>query len=202
MLIADDGSTDDTVQAANGLIAGDDRFRVLALSPNRGMGRALIEGTAAARGRRVAWVMADLSDELAAIDKMMKKMDLGFDMVVASRAMPGGDYGDLDPLKSFLSHAYSFVARLCFRLPIHDCTNAFRAFDRARFASLGLSSDDFAISPEFSIRAARAGWRVSQVPAGYRNRTHGETKFRIAKMGWRYGRLLFSERLRGRPRTK
>jgi len=92
------------------------------------MGFALIEGTKKANNEIIVWVMTDRSDNLDTIPKLIKKINDGYDMVVALCYMKGGSCDDLSVDKAFFSSSYTKVTRLFFGIPIYDITNAFRAF--------------------------------------------------------------------------
>lgn len=189
IVVVDDASDDATPAMLAAWAARDERVRVVRLAKNGGMGAALIEGTRAARAPHVVWSMADLSDRVDDIPRLFAKLRDGYDLVIASRAMPGGSYGDLGRGKSALSHAYSFVTRLLFGIPAHDITNAFRGVRRELIDRVRLVSRDFAISPELAIRARQAGARIAEIPTTYRYRTRGDSHFRIPRMGYRYALL-------------
>jgi len=190
MLIVNDNSSDRTGQIANSLASDSPSIRAIHRYGNNGMGNALTEGTLQATGSRVVWVMADRSDDLQTIPKMMEKIDEGCDIVFGSRYMSGGSSGDLVRLKAFGSSGYSRLARLVFGMDVHDITNAFRAFRRTVFTSLQITSADFAISPEFAIKAQMAGFRLGEVPTTYADRRAGKSKFGMVKMGFKYLGLL------------
>lgn len=59
LVLVDDGSRDATLLRMHEQAAADPRLRVVALSPNRGIGGALRAGFEAARGNFVTWVPAD-----------------------------------------------------------------------------------------------------------------------------------------------
>jgi glycosyltransferase involved in cell wall biosynthesis len=59
LVLVDDGSSDATLERMRELAARASQIRVLALSPNRGIGAALRAGFDAATGRSVSWVPAD-----------------------------------------------------------------------------------------------------------------------------------------------
>jgi dolichol-phosphate mannosyltransferase len=59
IVLVDDGSKDGTLAIMEKLRRADPRFRVVPLSPNRGIGGALRAGFDAARGRHVTWIPAD-----------------------------------------------------------------------------------------------------------------------------------------------
>ncbi len=191
VIIVDDGSTDGTSELADSYANEQQRCCVLHNRGQRkGMGYALKLGTRSATTPFVIWLMGDLSDDLSTVPDICGKLEDGYDLVIASRYMAGGSTGDLDPVKSFLSGLYSQCMRIAFGLPVHDINNAFRGFRKCVFDAVNPRSDDFAISPEFAIRAHLLGYRLGEVPTTYHNRTQGQNKFRMIPMILRYSTLL------------
>jgi glycosyltransferase involved in cell wall biosynthesis len=190
LVIVDDNSSDGTTKLTDSLAKKHRNVVALHRKANPGMGNALKDGTRKARGRYVAWVMGDRCDNLETIPKMVKKLDQGYDMVFGSRYIPGGTSGDLDKFKAFSSSGYTRLARLVFGIKVHDITNAFRAFRKELIDKIEIEAGDFAISPEFSIKAQLKGYKLGEVPTNYRNRVFGKTKFRMFQMGLRYLSLM------------
>lgn len=150
------------------------------------MGMALTEGTRCASGDIIIWTMGDCSDDPETYGKIVEKIEDGFDMVFGSRYMPGGSRGNLDPAKAFLSSQGTLIARLIFGIPVHDITNAFRGFRKEVFNKVWLESPNFAISPEFAVKAHLAGFKLGEVPTVYTNRTAGVSSFKVARMSMTY----------------
>jgi glycosyltransferase involved in cell wall biosynthesis len=191
IILVDDNSSDGTGELCDILSEGNSRLSVVHRGVGeRGMGYALVEGSGAARGEYVVWVMGDRSDKLETISDIVGKLDEGYDLVVASRYMRGGSRGGLSAHKAFYGSTYTSLARVVFGVPIHDITNAFRGFRREILDDLGLESADFAISPEFAIKAHLGGFRLGEVPTHYHDRRAGQTKFNMMKMGVRYVSLF------------
>ena len=191
IVLVDDNSTDKTGNIIDSYASKFSNIKSIhRKTEERGMGFALIEGTKKANGEIIVWTMADRSDNLDTVPKLIKKINDGYDLVVASRYMEGGSRGDLSVDKAFFSSSYTKVTRLFFGIPIHDITNAFRAFRKKIFESIRLESGDFAISPEFAIKAQLKGFKLGEVPTTYYNRKLGRTKFKMFKMGIRYISLL------------
>jgi hypothetical protein len=56
-----------------------------------------------------------------------------------------------------------------------------KAFVRGKLNGLRLTANRFTFEPEITAKAARAGWRIYEVPISYSGRTYAEGK----KIGWR-----------------
>lgn len=82
-------------------------------------------------------------------------------------------------------------------LPVHDSTNAFRAFRRPLLDELLLQHDDFAISPEMVFQATAANKRIEEVPTVYTFRHRGQSNFSVVRMGWLYLRIALRTWLAG-----
>lgn len=155
------------------------------------MGKALICGTKASRGGIIIWTMGDMADDTRTYKEIINKLKENYDMVFGSRYMPGGSRGNLDKLKALLSSWGTILARLLFKVPVHDITNAFRGFKANVFKSMKLDSPGFAISPEFAIKAHLAGFKLGEVPTVYTNRVEGVSNFKLYKMTKSYLILFF-----------
>lgn len=200
VLIVDDGSTDGTRQRLDAECGQREWLSPVYSRRNRGMGAALKLGTSRAKNPLVAWVMADCSDRLDDLWEMRRRLEAGADLVVASRAADGGSYGDFIGLKARGSRWFSGFARRLLRLPVSDCTNAFRAFRRDLLEKVILSRDDFAISPEMVMQAHAHHKRIEEVPTVYFYRRQGMSNFAVLRMGLIYLRLAlraFLARLSG-----
>jgi len=191
IIVVDDNSSDKTGLIAHYYSKKYKNIKVLHRSKDvNGMGAALKDGTKAAKGKYIVWVMGDNSDDAATIPKLTEKLKNSYDMVFGSRYMKGGSRGDSNLFKAMLSAGYTFVARLIFGIKVHDITNPFRAFKKEIFGRITLECNDFAISPEFSIKSHLRGYKLAEVPTTYRNRKTGQSKFKIMKMGIAYCKLF------------
>src|SRR5690348_17106380 len=86
-----DTDEDNTVPVVNKIMArGDTRLRPIKNQRGRGVVAAIMTGFDVAPDGPVLVVMADLSDDLAQVDRMMELYEQGFHVVVGSRYMKGG----------------------------------------------------------------------------------------------------------------
>ncbi len=88
LVIVDDGSKDGTWHTICALSAADVRVRGVRLSRNFGHQSALMAGLAAARGRAVIMMDADLQHPPALLPQLMRKWREGFQVVHAVRRDP------------------------------------------------------------------------------------------------------------------
>ena len=98
----------------------------------RGVINAIRAGIAATRAEVVIITMADLSDDLSVVPRMVELIrDRGYDIVCASRYMKGGRQIGGPLLKGLMSRTAGVSLYWLAGLPTHDATNAFRAYRRS-----------------------------------------------------------------------
>lgn len=191
VLIVNDNSTDATYEISLELSKKYTFVRsVNKKSSSPGMGSALKYGTQLASGRYVVWIMADLSDDLSILDQFFCELEKGADLVVASRYMKGGSCGDMKRVKYFLSKGYGLLAKVIFGIKIHDITNAYRAFKKDSFESIFLTRDNFAVSPEQTLKAHIRGLSITELPVCYRDRKKDKAKFRYTEAAFSYVKVM------------
>jgi glycosyltransferase involved in cell wall biosynthesis len=149
----------------------------------RGVLNAIRTGIAAASAEVVIVTMADLSDDLAVVPRMVELIrDEGFDIVCASRYMKGGRQIGGPWLKSTLSRLAGVSLHVLAGLPSHDATNAFRAYRRTVLQAIPIASTGgFEYSLELTAKAHAKGYRITEVPSTWRDRTAGRSRFRLWK---------------------
>ncbi len=190
IVLVDDNSTDSTPSVCDALAKKHSNLLAIHRHSNPGMGAALKQGTHAASGDIIVWVMADLADDFNTIPTLVKRIDMGADLVFGSRYISEGSSGDLQFTKKMLSRGFSVISSLLLGIKVHDITNAFRAFRKNVFTSLKIDSDDFAISPEFALKAHIGGFVLDESPTVYKQRREGIPKFKMGKMGVKYVKIL------------
>lgn len=176
-----DFDEDNTVPAVQRAIAeGDTRFQLHKNTVRRGVVGALQTGFSLATRGPVLVVMGDLSDDLTQVDEMVALYREGYQLVAASRYMPGGQLLGGPFLKRNLS---KWAGRtLCWLrgLPTCDATNAFKLYDGEMLNSFNLESrGGFEISLEITVKAFLAGYRITEFPTTWRDRTQGKSRFRL-----------------------
>jgi hypothetical protein len=70
----------------------------------------------------------------------------------------------------------TLVSNIVTGLNLSDMETGQKAFVRAKLAQLRLSANRFTFEPEITAKAARARWRIYEVPVSYSGRTYAEGK--------------------------
>jgi glycosyltransferase involved in cell wall biosynthesis len=181
VLIVYDFEGDTTVPVVRSLIdAGESRLRLVRNHFGRGVVGALRSGFQQAAPGPVLVVMADLCDDLSRVDEMLARYCQGYDIVVGSRYMPGGGVLGGPWFKRLLSRLAGISLHSFRGLPTHDATNAFKLYDRDILNVLNIeSTGGFAINLEITVKAFLAGYRITEIPTVWRDRTNGESRFRL-----------------------
>jgi glycosyltransferase involved in cell wall biosynthesis len=146
----------------------------------RGVIKAFKTGFATADTEYIVPIMADLSDMPETVNAMYRKIQEGYDLVVASRYVKGGAKIGGPLLKAVLSRLANLSIYYLSDIPIHDLTNAFimyrkEVLDRIQIRSTG----GFEITMEIIAKSYRQGYKIAEVPTINRDRSAGKSKFQL-----------------------
>jgi dolichol-phosphate mannosyltransferase len=181
ILIVDDNSPDGTGEIADGLSKRHERVHVLHGPHKRGLGRAYLAafGWALPSGYDTIITMdADFSHDPNYLPEMLKK-SREYDVVVASRYVPGGGVKNWPWYRKVVSRGGSIYARLVTGLPVRDATGGFNCYARGVLQSIGLEtiqSEGYAFMIEMKFRAWKKGFRLCEIPIVFVDRTRGTSK--------------------------
>ena len=106
----------------------------------------------------------------------------GNHIVAASRFIKGGSMKNCPLLKSILVRLASFTLYHLSSIPIKDASNGFRLFSRKLLNEMNIESEvGFAYSLELLAKCNRLGYKISEVPAQWEERSEGSSRFKIFK---------------------
>ena len=180
VLVVYDFDEDTTVPVVRELQPDHPNVRLHHNTLGRGVLNAMKAGIAAARGEFVLISMADGSDEVELVDQMVELARDGADIVSASRYMRGGRQEGGPWLKRLLSRLAGLSLHWVGRLPIHDATNNFKLYRRSFLESVQIESrGGFELAIELSVKGDLAGRRLAELPTTWRDRTHGQSHFKL-----------------------
>ncbi|MEM8667593.1 MAG: glycosyltransferase [Planctomycetota bacterium] len=190
VVIADNGSTDDSKQIAESLGA-----RTIDVS-EPGYGAALMGGIESSLGKFVIMGDADDSYDFLEVPKFVEKLRDGSDLVQGCRLPRGG--GRVMPGAMPFLHRWfgnpvlSWLVRQMFRIPIHDVYCGMRGFTRELYDRLDLRSPGMEFATEMIIKSGLHGASMEQVPITLHpdgRQQHGP-HLRTFRDGWRTLRLF------------
>jgi dolichyl-phosphate beta-glucosyltransferase len=172
LILVDDGSADGTRKIMDVAAERNPAVRLEALPHNRGKGRALAEGVAAARGEEILVTDADLSTPIDELDKLQSELRAGAGVAIASRALKGSRVEVSQPIyRVLMGKAFNLLVQAVLLPGIWDTQCGFKLFraDVAHDAFAQLTTDGFGYDPEVLYRAKRRGVRIAEVPVVWRN---------------------------------
>ena len=127
-------------------------------------------------------------------------------VVSASRYMPGGHQIGGPLAKRLMSRAAGLSLHHLAGVKTHDPTNNFKLYSRRFLDTVTIESTaGFELALELTVKATIARRRVAEVPTTWRDRTAGESNFKLRKwlphyLHWYW--TAFRARLQRRARTR
>jgi hypothetical protein len=183
VVVVDNGSTDGSGQLA--MAAG---ARVID-EPRRGYGRAYLAGLAAARGRYIVMLDADMTYDAGELPRFVEALEDGGDIVLGDR-MQGIQPGAMPWLHRHVGNpVLTGLLNQLFGTEVNDAHCGMRAVRREALPRLDLRTTGMELASEMVIRAAKAGLDIRQFPIEYHPR-RGESKLSTWRDGWRHLRFL------------
>ena len=146
----------------------------------RGVLNAIKFGLAQAETDAILVVMGDLSDDLGVLGTMLSHVAAGSGIVCGSRYMRGGHHLGGPLFKKTLSRLAGISLSWLVGFPTHDVTNSFKLYTRKVLDAMTVeSSGGFEIGMEIVVKSWISGFIITEVPATWRDRTAGESKFKL-----------------------
>ena len=195
ILVADNGSTDDSIAIARKMGA-----RVVKVA-DKGYGSALRGGIEEALGKWIIMGDSDDSYDFSEIGGFVQKFREGYDLVMGCRRPSGGGTilpGAMPWKNRWLGNpVLSFIGRLFYRCPATDFHCGLRGFTREAFHKMELKTTGMEFASEMVIKSTLKSLRITEVPITL----HPDGRSRPPHLkpwrdGWRHLRfmLLFSPR--------
>ena len=170
LLIAEDGSTDNTFNVAKGLTRSYPNLKLIHSSSKLGRGRALRNAWRSTPADVYVFMDADLATDLRFLPKLVARMQIeGLDFVTGSRYSQGSNL-HRPLLRKMFSLAYNSIVQTLFRTEISDHQCGFKAFSRrAVMTVLPLTRENgWAWDTEVIVYLKNLGWKMAEIPVSWK----------------------------------
>ena len=146
---------------------------------SKGLGGALKESLQMV-DTDIAFTMdADMSHNPQHIPAFLSKIKEGYDVVVGSRKMKGGQTINWGLKRHLISNGANFLGRYLGGIKVSDLTSGYRAYRMNAIRSIDLEnvkSSGFAFQVEILFHLLNNGFKATSVPIIFFNRERGESK--------------------------
>ena len=201
ILIIDDNSPDGTAEIVKKIIIKNDHIYLLEREKKLGLGTAYCTGFQWALERDYDLIIqmdADLSydpdDILRLIDETKSA-----DLIIGSRYIEGVNVINWPMRRLLLSYFANWYARFLIRFPVKDATGGYKCFQRKVLESIDLTkirSEGYAFQIEINFLAWIKGFKLSEIPIVFTDRTVGESKMNraiVVEAVWMVPKLLIKK---------
>lgn len=174
VMVVDDASTDRTSDVAKSMGA-----KIIQNMYQSGYGGALKKGFKNAKGDYICFLDADYTYPVEAIPEMLAEIENN-DLVIGIRDKKGMPF-----LRRIGNTIFSKLASFLAKADIKDPACGMRIFNRELIPMLDELSDDLDFTPEMTVKLYKEGYRISEIPIKYRERT-GTSKLGVISHGYQF----------------
>jgi glycosyltransferase involved in cell wall biosynthesis len=169
LIIAEDGSTDNSREFIQQQEQLDHRIRLLHSDERLGRGRALNRAISEAKGTIVCYYDADLATDMRHLPDLIGAIRSGFDIATGSRLMPESEI-QRTGWREVESRTYNFLVRIILSSSVYDHQCGFKAFNKQRILAIipSITSPHWFWDTELLVRCQRQGFRVKEFPVRWR----------------------------------
>jgi glycosyltransferase involved in cell wall biosynthesis len=179
ILVVDDGSKDDTSEAARAAGA-----RVVRQEPNQGKGRAIQRGLKEATGDVVLFIDGDGQDYPSEIPLLLAELEKGADFVNGSKFIGTMKEGAISTPNYFGNKFMSGLINILFGVKITDSQAGYRAIRIEKLRGMQITAKEYEIETEMLIKSIKRGMKIVEVPVTRDKRAAGRTNFKRIRNGF------------------
>jgi GT2 family glycosyltransferase len=194
LIIVDDFSTDGTREFLREMdlqgelgAGGANTVKLVLHEKNMGKGAGVRTGLAQSTGDLVLIQDADLEYDPRDYPALIAPILEGHADAVFGNRFHSGSHRVPRFWRFTLNRIFSITCNMLTGITIHDVTACYKVFRREMLERLHLRSDRFSVETEMTVKLAKMGIRIYEVPIVYHGRTYAEGK----KISWSDGVMAF-----------
>jgi dolichol-phosphate mannosyltransferase len=197
IIVVDDDSPDLTWKVAMQLSEIYPSLHVIRRFHNKGLSSAVLAGMEVAKGKYLGVMDSDFQHDEKILPKMIKALE-EYEIVVGSRVVEEGGYGEWGLFRELMSQFATFLAKLILPIQVQDPLSGFFVLRREVYEEVSplVNPRGFKILLEFLARKRKL--KVKEIGYIFRNRLAGQTKmsraviqdYLIALLEIRFGNII------------
>ncbi len=155
---------------------------LLIKNPKQGPNSAIIEGINSSRSEIILVYMADDFENIKIVNKMIKLIESGNDLVIPSRFIAGGKMLNAKKMKKAVTVTGSYLMYYLAGIPFKDCTNAFKMFSKNLKDKIKLkSTTGFTYAMELTTKSYLFNFKIIEIPSIWIDETGRKSNFKVLK---------------------
>lgn len=184
IILVDDNSPDGTAKKVTNYIKRYKKYNILVemRTENRGLTNSIKHGIVEAKGDVIVWLDCDFSHPPIVINKLLEKIEEGYDIAVASRFIKNGGFiipeGSSNDswLVVLLSRWMNYLIQFFLDRRFKDYTSGFIAIKSEIFKKISLRGDYGEYFIDLIYKALSFKFKVVEIPYVQDVRREGESK--------------------------
>ncbi len=170
IIVINDGSTDKTAEIV--LKYNKNNIRLINNEKNMGKGFCINRGVMESKNEIILFSDADLSTPIEFLIPFLKNHEMGYDIVIASRACKGAEKKIKQPfIRDTMGKIFNIFVRTILGLNIKDTQCGFKSFKNniAKDVFSKQTIFDFGFDPEILFIAQKKGYKIKEHPVEWYN---------------------------------
>ncbi len=198
VIVVDNNSSDSSVELLQVL---QKKLSCLSIEScaQRGYGAALKHGFATAAADYLCFLDLDNTYPLISLVDLLNVLEEGgLDIVYGARIHKASD---ISVIRSLGNRFYVLLLKFLFNSKLSDVCSGMRLFKSSlKKEVIGLKTDGLSFSIDFTAHALLNGWKISERPIHYRNRT-GQSKLSVIQDGLKFLSVVLTNYLKKKSKN-
>tara|TARA_B100000315_G_scaffold211830_1_gene208864 strand:+ start:5484 stop:6206 length:723 start_codon:yes stop_codon:yes gene_type:complete len=155
---------------------------LLIKNPKQGPNSAIIEGINSSKAEIILVFMADDFENIKLINRMIHLIEMGNDLVIPSRFIPGGKMLGAVKIKETVTKIGSYLIYYLAGIPFKDCTNAFKMFSASLKNKIKFdSTTGFTFALELVAKSYFLKLKIIEIPSTWIEIKNRKSNFKMLK---------------------